>query len=75
MSRPTFDELEAMREAGRSNDLRSAFAAGERSVAEWERSQGATGLVEVLEWIDQLRRVFGDPEVNRDPWVGEDFRL
>ena len=75
MSRPTRDELEAMRDAGRSQDVRAAFAASQRSVAEWERSQGASGLVEVLEWIDELRSVFGDPEVNRRPWIGDDFRL
>ncbi len=75
MSRPTPEELEALRESGRSADLRRAFANGERSVAEWERGQPATGLAEVLDWTDQLRRVFGDPEVDRDPWIGDDFRL
>lgn len=75
MSRPTPDELEAMRESGQSTDLRSAFARGEQSITEWESGQRAIGVAEVLDWIDELRRVFGDPKVDRDPWIGDDLRL
>ncbi len=28
-----------------------------------------------LDWIDQLRDVFGEPAVDQEPWQGDDFRL
>jgi hypothetical protein len=31
--------------------------------------------VGILNWIDQLRTLFGDPPVDRRPWRGDDFRL
>jgi hypothetical protein len=29
----------------------------------------------VIDFIDQLRALFGDPPVDRTPWRGNDFRL
>jgi hypothetical protein len=33
------------------------------------------GLDAVLDWIDQLRALFGEPRVDRRVWRGSDFRL
>ena len=75
MTRPSREELESMREDGASKELRESFAAAERAVAEWEAATPRTGLDELLDWVDQLREAFGDPEVDQSPWVGSDFRI
>jgi hypothetical protein len=74
MSRPAGEELEGMRQDGLSAEVRREFRAAARATAEWERAHPA-GLDEILDWIDQLRALFGDPAVDRTPWRGEDFRL
>ncbi len=51
---------------------RSERSSGVPRAREREHPQG---LGSVLDWIEQLRGLFGDPEVNREPWRGEDFRL
>jgi len=75
VSRPTREELDEMREQGNSTALRDAFTASQRAIAAWEQSHPPPTLDDVLDWVDELRRVFGEPEVDRAPWVGTDFRL
>jgi len=53
---------------------RANFEASRRAVAEWERAH-PIGIEAILDWIDQLRSLFGDPPVDRRPWRGDDFRL
>jgi hypothetical protein len=74
MTRPTAEELASLREDGLSDALRREFQASARATAAWERAHGAD-LEATLDWIDQLRGVFGDPPVDRTPWRGSDFRL
>ena len=79
MTRLRREELEEMREDGSSAEIRDAFAAAERASAEWDRARGRAqsqlGIEEILDWIDELRAVFGEPDVDRRPWVGDDFKL
>ena len=79
MSRLTREQLEGMRADGLSAGARKAFAAAESACDAWERERGRSqsqlGIDEILDWIDQLRQVFGDPEVDRRRWIGDDFRL
>jgi hypothetical protein len=75
MTRLGRKELEDMREEGLSQALRQDFAAAEQAAAAWEQTRPPLGLSAVLDLIDELRSVFGDPEVDRRPWVGTDFRL
>ena len=65
---------EQMRRDAFSSEIRADFRRSPRAVARWEREH-PLGLDSVLDWIEQLRRLLGDPEVNREPWRGEDFRL
>ena len=74
MTPPTTEELASLREDGLSEARRREFQASARATAEWERRHGA-GLEEILDWIEQLRSIFGDPPVDRTPWRGSDFRL
>jgi hypothetical protein len=53
---------------------REAFDASRRAVAAWERAH-PVDLAGILDWIDQLRALFGDPPVDQRPWRGDDFRL
>jgi hypothetical protein len=79
MSRLTREQLEQMRDDGLSSDVRDAFIAAERASDRWGRDRGRAqsqlGIDETLDWIDELRAVFGEPEVDRRPWTGDDFRL
>ncbi len=79
MTRLPREQLEEMREDGSSQKLRDAFAAAEHACNEWERRRGRAqsqlGIEEILDWVDELRAAFGDPDVDRRPWVGDDFRL
>ncbi len=68
------EDLEDMRRDGLSPEIRDDFKRSAEAVARWEREH-PQNLASVLDWIEQLRRLFGDPEVNREPWRGEDFRL
>ena len=70
----TTEELEDMRRDARSPKIREEFRRSAEAVRAWEREH-PQGLEAVLDWIEQLRRIFGDPEVDREPWRGEDFRL
>ena len=79
MNRLTREQLEQMREDGLSRDVREAFVAAERACETWEhergRAQSQLGIDEILGWIDELRAVFGEPEIDRRPWIGNDFRM
>jgi len=55
-------------------DVDGEFARSEEAVREWERAHPTT-LDSILDWIDSVRSVLGDPPVNREPWRGDDFRL
>jgi len=50
------------------------FAASRRAVEAWQR-QHPVSFPDLLAWIDSLRRVFGDPPVDRRPSVGDDYRI
>jgi hypothetical protein len=69
------EELEEMRREGLSPELRREFADAQRAVDEWERGRPRRGLSDLLDWVDELRGVFGEPAVDRRPWKGNDFRL
>jgi hypothetical protein len=62
-------EIEELRDDAGSPEAKAAFAASERAVEAWERANPTT-LEGTLDWIDQLRAVFGDPEPDRTPWTG-----
>jgi hypothetical protein len=68
------EELEALREDGLSQERQRAFAASRAAVARWEERHPAD-LESALAWLEELRRAFGDPPVDRRPWRGSDFRL
>lgn len=74
MNRSRSDELEAMREDGLSEAICREFRASAEATARWDRAH-PTDVAAMLDWIDQLRAVFGDPPVDRRPWRGEDFRI
>jgi len=74
VSRPTRAELESLREEGLSAARRREFRDSARATRRWERAH-APDLEAILEWIDELRALLGDPPVERRPWRGSDFRL
>ncbi len=67
-------ELESMREDGHSAAIRREFEASAAATARWDRAH-PMDVNAVLDWIEELRLVFGDPPVDRRPWRGDDFRL
>ena len=67
-------EVEAMREWAEREEVRADFRSSAAVVEAWERANPTT-LESVLDWIDQLRGLFGDFPTDRDPWRGDDFRL
>jgi len=75
MRRPVRDGLEGMRDEALSAEMRRSFAESSRAVAAWERERPRSSLGAVLDWADELRRAFGEPPVDRRPWLGDDFRL
>lgn len=68
------EELEEMRRDALSPERREEFRRSALAVGGWERDH-PVGLADILEWIDQLRTLFGEPVIDRAPWRGEDFRL
>jgi len=68
------EELESLRREGLSGDVRREFAASARACATWERAH-PLDLAGLLDWVDQLRALLGDPRPDRSPWRGDDFRL
>lgn len=73
-SRLSAQELLEFREDGLSEARRREFEESARICEDWDRAHPMT-LEGVLDWIDQLRAAFGEPEVDRTPWRGSDFRL
>ena len=74
MSRLSREELESMRADGLSSERRAELREAERAGRAWEVAH-PMDLGSVLDWIDALRAAFGEPEVDRTPWRGDDFRL
>lgn len=68
------DELEEFRDDALSDAARQAFRASAEATARWDRAH-PLGIEGILDWIDELRRAFGDPPLDRRPWRGDDFRL
>lgn len=67
-------ELEELREDGLSSERRRAFRASEEATRRLARA-APVGIEAILDWIDELRALFGEPRVDRSPWPGTDFRL
>ena len=74
MIRVTERDWAEFREDGFSEARRRDFDASVRACEAWDRAHPVT-LEGVLTWIDQIREAFGEPEVDRTPWRGNDFRL
>ena len=68
------EELESMREDGLSAEVRRQFQASAEATARWDRAH-PLDVNAILDWIEQLRQLFGDAPVDRRPWHGDDFRL
>lgn len=66
--------LEEMRDHALDPRTRENFRRSEAAVQRWERDNPTT-LDRMLDWIEQIRRTFGDLPVDREPWRGTDFRL
>jgi hypothetical protein len=75
VSLPSREELESLRADGLSAERRRALRAAARASADPDVPRGARGVEAILDWIDELRALFGDPAVDRRPWRGSDFRL
>lgn len=67
-------DLEEFRDDALSPEARAEFAASARAVEAWERAN-PTSIEGILDWIDQLRDAFGEPEVDRTPWRGDKFLI
>jgi hypothetical protein len=74
MSRAPDEELEEFRAAALSAAARRAFRASAEATRSRERAH-PTDVDAVINWIDELRRAFGEPPLDRQPWRGRDFRL
>jgi len=74
MRDPSARELAGFREDGLSEARRRDFEESARICAEWDRAHPVS-LEGILDWIDQLRALFGDPPVDPTPWRGDDFRI
>lgn len=74
MSRLSEQEKAELLEDARSETRRREFADSTRACEAWERAHPVS-LEAILDWIDQLRAAFGEPEVDRTPWRGDDFRI
>jgi hypothetical protein len=75
VSRPSRQELDSLREDGLSPERRGALRESARVGDETEGLRGGPGIEAILDWIDELRALFGDPPPNLRPWPGTDFRL
>ena len=67
-------DLEEFRDEAVSAESKAQWAASARAVEAWERANPTT-LEGILDWIDQLRLAFGDPEPDRTPWRGDNFKI
>lgn len=53
---------------------RAAFRARRAVEAAWDAEHPST-LDRLLHFVEELRQLFGDPEIDRRPTRGSDFRL
>lgn len=53
---------------------RAAFRARATVEAAWDAEHPST-LDQLLHFVEELRQLFGDPEIDRRPTRGSDFRL
>ena len=74
MSQPSARELSGLLEDGLSEARRRDFEESARICADRDRAHPVS-LEGILDWIDQLRALFGEPCVDRTPWQGDDFRI
>ena len=74
MTLPSAEELAALRADAFDPRRTQDRIESERACQAWDRAHPTT-LEGILDWIEQLRQVFGDPPVDRTPWRGDDFRL
>ena len=74
MSREERRSLEAWRDHALSDETRSDLRRSTATSEAWEREH-PTSLASTLDWIDQLRSLFGEPPVERAPWRGDDYRF
>jgi hypothetical protein len=70
----TPEELQEFLAESRSPERERALREAAAKLRLWEQSHPHT-LDGILDWIDQLRAIFGEPPVDPRPWVGNDFRL
>ena len=66
--------LEEWREHALSEATRSDLRRSAEATEAWDREHPTT-LASTLDWIDQLRDLFGEPPVDPAPWRGDDYRL
>jgi len=57
-----------------SPESRAAWLASARVVEAWDRAHPVS-METILSFIDQLREMFGEPEVDRAPWRGDRFLI
>jgi hypothetical protein len=67
-------DLEEFRDEALSPEAKAAWAASARAVEAWERANPVS-LEAILAWVDQLREAFGEPPVDRTPWLGDRFLI
>lgn len=67
-------DMEEFRDEALTPEAVAEFAASALAVETWERANPIS-LEQILGWIDQLRAAFGDPEPDRTPWRGDDFKI
>jgi hypothetical protein len=68
------EELDGFRAEGLAAGAREEFLRSTRATQRWEQGH-RVDVDSILAWIGSLRALFGDPEVDRRPWQGDDFRL
>jgi len=67
-------ELEEFRDEALSPESRAEWLASARAVEAWDRAHPVS-METILGFIDQLREMFGEPEVDRTPWRGDKFLI
>jgi hypothetical protein len=68
------EALLEFRAEGLSEERRLAFRESAAITEKWDREH-PLGLAGVLDFIDQLREMLGEPAVNTEPWRGDDFKI
>ena len=69
-------EMEAFVAEGRDPKRQADLREAARLNRAWDLEHRPLGTIdEVLDFVDQLREIFGEPKVDTRPWRGDDFRL